>query len=398
MSAVVVSGLGVTASSGLDIATFWANVSAGRPGFTPARALPGSGVIAAEIDEATDFSGLPIPVPAACDRNAVLAVAAAGQALRDAGLHAGAVAPERVAVILGNGGGGLVSLDEQYHRLVSENKRPHPFAVVRAMGSSSASWVSIAYGAQGPCFVLASACASATHAIGVAAGLVRSGVVDVAITGGTEAPLSNGTLKAWNSMKIMSRTGCRPFSRDRDGLVVAEGAGILVLEREEHARARGLVPQVAVAGSGSGADAGDIVAPTSDGMARAMRAALADADLSERDIAYINAHGTGTRANDLTEVRALRELYGPRAIPPVSSTKGTTGHALGAAGALEAVASVLAIRHSLAPPTAGLTDPDPELDIDAIPLVARAMPIPAVMSNSFAFGGLNASLILRRVA
>ena len=158
------------------------------------------------------------------------------------------------------------------------------------------------------------------------------------------------------------------------------------------------MPPVTVAGFGSGADAGDIVAPTAEGMARAMRAALADADLSARDIAYINAHGTGTRANDLTEVQAMRDVYGPGTIPPVSSTKGTTGHALGAAGALEAVATVLAMTHSVAPPTANLTDQDPELDIDAIPLLSRAMPIRAAMSNSFAFGGLNASLILRQAA
>ncbi|GAB6843148.1 nodulation protein E [Methylorubrum rhodinum] len=397
MSAVVVSGLGVAAPGALDVETFWANLTAGRSAFAPARALPGSGVICGEVEEGEAFADLPIPVPAACDRNAVLAVAAARQALTEAGLVPGSVAPERVAVVLGNGGGGLTSLDTQYERLFVETKRPHPFSIVRAMGSSSASWVSIAFGARGPCFVVASACASATHAIGVAAGLVRGGLVDVAITGGTEAPLSRGTLMAWNAMKIMSRTGCRPFSRDRDGLVVSEGAGVLVLEREAHARARGLRPEVALAGFGSGADAGDIVAPTAEGMARAMRAALEDAGLSPAEIAYVNAHGTGTRANDLTEVRAMRAVFGAGALPPTSSTKGATGHALGAAGGLEAVATVLAMRRGLAPPTAHLNDPDTELDIDAIPLTARAMPIPAAMSNSFAFGGLNASLVLRRI-
>ena len=397
MSAVVVTGLGVVSPSGLDLETYWANLIAGRPNFTVARAVPDANLVVAAIDEGTAFADLPISVPGACDRNAVLAVAAAGRALADAGIAPGSVAPERIAVILGNGGGGLTSLDTQYERLFAQKKRPHPFSVVRAMGSSSASWVSIAYGAQGPCFVLASACASATHAIGVAAQLVRSGVVDVAITGGTEAPLSAGTLLAWNGMKIMSRTGCRPFSRDRDGLTVGEGAGVVILEREEHARARGRAPQVAVAGFGSGADAGDIMAPTADGMVRAMRAALADAGLSPADIAYVNAHGTGTRANDLTEVAAMRTVYGAGRVPPVSSTKGTTGHALGAAGALEAVATVLAMTRSEAPPTASLTEPDPDLDIDAIPLRSRAMPIAAAMSNSFAFGGLNACLVLCRV-
>lgn len=394
MSAVVVSGLGVAAPCGLTVADFWSSLVAGRPVFTPARALPESGVIAAEIPVAADFSDLPIPMPGACDRNALLAVAAARAAMADAGLAPGSVAPERVAVVIGNGGGGLTSLDTQYERLFVENKRPHPFSVVRAMGSSAASWVSIAFGAQGPCFVVASACASGTQAIGVAAQLVRAGIVDVAITGGTEAPLSRGTLMAWNAMKIMSRTGCRPFSRDRDGLVVAEGAGIVILEREAHARARGRRPQVAVASLGAGADAGDIVAPSADGMARAMRAALAEADLAPADIAYVNAHGTGTRANDLTEVQALRSVFGS-APPPVSSTKAVTGHALGGAGGLEAVATVLAMTHALAPPTAGLTDPD--LDIDAIPVEARPMPIPAAISNSFAFGGLNASLVLRQI-
>ncbi|MFD1352637.1 beta-ketoacyl-[acyl-carrier-protein] synthase family protein [Methylorubrum suomiense] len=397
MSTVVVSGLGVAAPGALDVETFWANLIAGRPAFAPAAALPDSGVIVGAVEEGSTFADLPIPLPAACDRNAVLAVAAAGQALTQAGLVPGTVAPERVAVVLGNGGGGLTSLDVQYERLFAQGKRPHPFSVPRAMGSSSASWVSIAYGAQGPCFVVASACASATHAIGVAAALVRSGAVDVAITGGTEAPLSRGTLLAWNAMKIMSRTGCRPFSRDRDGLVVAEGAGVLVLEREAHARARGLRPDVAVAGFGSAADAGDIVAPTADGMARAMRAALQDAGLSPAEIAYVNAHGTGTRANDLTEVQAMRDVFGAGALPPTSSIKGSTGHSLGAAGGLEAVATVLAMRRALAPPTAGLDDPDPELALDAIPLTARGMAIPAAMSNSFAFGGLNASLILRRL-
>lgn len=396
MTGVVVSGLGIVASCGLDVDSFWASLVAGEAAFAPATTLPDSGVIVAAVDEGDAFADLPIPQPTACDRSALLAVAAAGQALAQAGLAPGSVAPERVAVVLGNGGGGLTSLDAQFERLYREEKRPHPFSVVRAMGSASASWVSIAYGARGPSFVVASACASATHAIGIAAQLVRAGVVDVAIAGGTEAPLSRGTLLAWNAMKIMSRTGCRPFSRDRDGLVIGEGAGILVLEREAHARARGLRPQVAVAGFASGADAGDIVAPTEDGMARAMRGALADAGLSPGDIAYVNAHGTGTRANDLTEVAAMRTVFGAGALPPTSSTKAVTGHALGAAGGLEAVATVLAMTHSLAPPTARLAEQDPDLALDAIPLRARPMAIPAAMSNSFAFGGLNASLVLRQ--
>lgn len=395
MTAVVVSGLGVAAPGGLDTETFWTSLVSRQNVFSASRALPDSGIVVAQIDETADFSRLPLASQAACDRSAILAVAAAQAAMADAKLSLDAVAPERVAVILGNGGGGLTSLDAQYSRLFKDGKRPHPFSVVRAMTSSSASWVSLAFGAKGPCFVIASACASATHAIGLAAQMIRAGIVDIAITGGTEAPLSHGTLMAWDAMKIMSRTRCRPFSRDRDGLVVGEGAGILVLERADHARVRGITRSVALAGFASNADAGDIVAPTVDGMARAMRSALADAGLAPDDVAYINAHGTGTRANDLTEGNAMADVFGPGRIPPVSSTKGATGHALGAAGALEAVATILAMERGIAPPTANLVELDPALDFDAIPCVARPMPIPVAMSNSFAFGGLNASLIFR---
>ncbi|WFT77439.1 beta-ketoacyl synthase N-terminal-like domain-containing protein [Methylobacterium sp. CB376] len=288
-----------------------------------------------------------------------------------------------------------MSLDEQYRRVFVDGKRPHPFSVVRAMTSSSASWVSLAFGLRGPCFVTASACASASHALGMGLLLLRAGLADVVVAGGTEAPLSYGTLRAWEAMKILSRTGCRPFARDRDGLVLAESAGILVLEREAHARARGARPRAVLAGFAANADAGDIVAPSAAGMAQAMREALADAGLAPADVAYVNAHGTGTRSNDRTEIEAMRAVFGRDRIPPTSSTKGATGHALGAAGAIEAVATVLAMGRGVAPPTKTLTEPDPDLAFDAIPRAARPMPIPAALSNSFAFGGLNASLVFR---
>ena len=395
MTGIQVSGLGVLAPNGLSTDAFWASLVAAAPEFREASAVPGSGIAVAEIRDEAALRDLGVPA-SACDRSALLAVAAAHQALADAGLGEGFERPERVACILGNGAGGQCSMDEGYVRLYRQgNRRVHPLTVAKSMVSSSASWVSIATGARGPCFVASSACASATHAIGLAMQFLRSGLADVVITGGCEAPLSVGTIYAWDAMRIMSRTACRPFARGRDGLLLAEGAGILVLETAEHAARRGRRASVEVAGFGSNADAGDIVAPSQEGMAGAMRLALADAGLSPRDIAYVNAHGTGTTANDRTETRAMRAVFGAETCPPASSTKGVTGHALGAAGALEAIATVMAIRAGVAPPTANYDAPDPDCDLDCVPNHARGMPIPVAMSNSFAFGGLNASLIFR---
>ncbi len=394
MSRILVSGLGVVAPNGLSVDPFWHSLIEGRAALGEASVLPGSGVMVAEIRETGFFETLGVPA-SACDRSALFAVAAAREALAEAGLAGGFPRPERVAVILGNGAGGQCSMDDQYVRLYGQgNKRLHPMTVAKAMVSSSASWVSIATGARGPCFVTSSACASASHALGIALQFLRSGLADVVIAGGNEAPLSVGTIRAWESMRIMSRQACRPFAAGRDGLVLSEGAGILILETAEHAARRGHPGRIELAGFASNADAGDIVAPSSEGMADAMRLALADSGLAPGDVAYVNAHGTGTAANDRSETQAMRAVFGA-VPPPVSSTKGVTGHALGAAGALEAIATVLAIRKDLAPPTANYDAPDPDCDLDYIPNRARPMSIPVAMSNSFAFGGLNASLIFR---
>ena len=394
MTRIVVSGLGIVSPIGCDTDGFWRALLAGRGSFGEASTLPGRGVRVAEIQGQAYMEGLGLS-PSACDRNALFAVAAARQALLSAGLGAGLPRPERVGVILGNSAGGQCSTDEQYARLYTQDKRPHPMTVAKVMVSSSASWVSIASGATGPCFVTSSACASSSHAIGTAMQFLRAGLADIIIAGGTEAPLSAGTLLSWDAMKIMSRTACRPFAAGRDGLMLAEGAGVIVLETEEHARSRGLNPAIEAAGFGFSADAGDIVAPNADGMTRAMALALADAGLTADDLAYINAHGTGTRANDRTETQALKRLFGDRPLPPTSSIKGVTGHALGAAGAFEAIATIMAIENAMAPPTANFDAPDPECDIDCVPNQGRAMPIPVAMSNSFAFGGLNTALIFK---
>jgi nodulation protein E len=397
MRRVVVSGLGVVSSAGTSVEAFWANLVAGTGAFTEAASSPGTGIRVGAVIGDDHARDLPLPSLAPLDRSGVFAVAAAGQALADAGLTTPFARPERVAVILGCGGGGLSSMDEQFRRLYAEKKRAHPLAVARAMASGAASWTSIAFGARGPCFVTSSACASSAHAIGTAAALIRAGVVDVAVTGGTEAPLDHGTLTAWDAMKVMSRTVCRPFSQGRDGLMISEGAGIIVLEAEAHARARGRADDIELAGWAAGADARDLFAPSPDGMAAAMRDALAVAGIEPQAIDWINAHGTATRANDIAEVEALRAVFGADACPPTTSTKGVHGHALGASGGLEAVATVLAMRNNLAPPTAGFLEADPECPIDCIPGAARPMRIDAALSNSFAFGGLNASLAFRRL-
>lgn len=398
MNRVVVSGLGIASPVGLDLETFWNGLLAGKNIFAELVLMPGTNILVGAIDPSVNFKDLPLASLAPCDRNAILAVSAVRGALRDAGLEGPFERPERVAVVIGNGAGGLMSIEDQYDRIFKQGKRTHPFTIVRAMVSSSASWISMAFGAKGPCFVTSSACASATQAIGTAAQLIRAGIVDIAITGGTEAPLSLGTIMSWDSMKVMSHTRCRPFSRNRDGMMISEGAGILVLESEEHARRRGATPRAELAGFASNADAIDIVAPSADGMMRAMQGALSDANVDPHDVAYVNAHGTGTGANDATETDAMKRVFGANRVPPMSSIKGITGHALGAAGGIEAVATVLAMNASLAPPTANFEEGDPACDVDVIPNEARAMPIGVAVSNSFAFGGLNASLVFRQAA
>jgi nodulation protein E len=243
-----------------------------------------------------------------------------------------------------------------------------------------------------------SACASANHAMAQAFEMVRSGKVDFAVTGGTEACITVPTIKAWEAMRVTADDTCRPFCKQRRGMVLGEGAGIFVLEEYEHARARGATILAEFAGAGMSADAGDIVLPSEAGAARALSAALADAGLNNDDVGYINAHGTGTPANDPTESKAIRRVFGAHAgALCVSSTKSIHGHALGAAGAIELVAAVGALREGIIPPTANFIDADPECDLDYVPNVAREKPVRAALSNSFAFGGLNAVVAIARV-
>jgi nodulation protein E len=291
-------------------------------------------------------------------------------------------------------------VDDNFRRLYVENKtRVFPLTIPKLMVNAPASQVSMQCGLRGPAFVVASACASATHAIGLSFQMVRSGMVDCAVTGGTEACVTFGTVRAWEAMRVMAPDACRPFSKDRKGLVLGEGAAMMVLEPLARAQARGANILCEVVGFGMTADAADLTAPDLGGMTRAMQGALDDGKLAPEDIQYINAHGTGTAINDETETKAIRQVFGAHADKlAVSSTKSMVGHALGAAGALEFVATVLAVRDDIAPPTMNYTEPDPACDLDYVPNAARPMTIGVAMSNSFAFGGLNAVLAAKKFA
>jgi nodulation protein E len=276
------------------------------------------------------------------------------------------------------------------------HNRVHPLTIPKTMANAGASHISMEFGITGPSFTISTACSSAAHAIGQAYWMVRSGATDLAISGGSEAPFSFGILKAWEAMRVVSPDTCRPFSKDRHGMILGEGAAMLVLEPLEAARARGARIHAEIVGFGMSADAGHITQPSAEGAARAMRAALRDAALAPEQIAYINAHGTGTAANDPTETAAIRAVFGAHAGRlAVSSTKSMHGHALGASAALECVATALALRDGLLPPTANYREPDPECDLDVIPNQARVARVEYALSNSFAFGGLNAVLALR---
>ena len=333
------------------------------------------------------------------DRVSQFALVAAREAVAQSGLDFGTDARgERTACIIGTGIGGENSHNEQSSRFYGDrNPRVHPLAIVRVMANAPACHVGMEFGLTGPSFAVVSACASANHAMAQAFDMVRSGKVDFAVTGGTEACVTVPTVKAWEAMRVTADDTCRPFCKQRRGMVLGEGAGIFVLEEYEHARARGATILAEFAGAGMSADAGDIVLPSMQGAARALAGALADAQLGAGDVDYINAHGTGTPANDPTESKAIRRVFGAHADALcVSSTKSMHGHALGAAGAIELVAAIGALRDGIIPPTANFIDADPECDLDYVPNVAREKPVRAVLSNSFAFGGLNAVVAVAR--
>ncbi len=402
MRRVAITGMGAICALGHDASATWAAMREGRSAIGPIGNIPTELLvikIAAEVrgyDPLAHFDSKRLIL---LDRVSQFALIAARQAVTQSGLDFGSDARgERTACIIGTGIGGENSHNEQSSRFYGDkNPRLHPLTIVRVMANAPACHVGMEFGLTGPSFAVVSACASANHAMAQAFEMVRSGKVDFAVTGGTEACVTVPTIKAWEAMRVTADDTCRPFCKQRRGMVLGEGAGIFVLEEYEHARARGATILAEFAGAGMSADAGDIVLPSETGAARALSAALTDARLNADDIDYINAHGTGTPANDPTESKAIRRVFGAHADALcVSSTKSIHGHALGAAGAIELVAALGALRDGIIPPTANFIDADPECDLDYVPNVAREKPVRAVLSNSFAFGGLNAVVAITR--
>lgn len=399
---VAITGMGAISALGEGAEVLWQGLRSGESGIRSLRhpyaeelRVRIAAQVAESFDPATHFPERLLPM---LDRTAQFALFAANEAVAGSGLTFGdATLAARCGVVIGTGVGGETTHDEQNRRLYAEKaRRLHPLTIVRIMANAPASLVSMAHGLHGPSFVVSSACASANHAIAQAVMMIRAGIADVMLTGGADACLSFGVLRAWEAMRVLATDTCRPFSANRRGLVLAEGAGMFVLESLEHARARNAPVLGLVAGVGMSADAGDIVAPDAAGGALAMRLALTDAGLDPKAVDYINAHGTGTPTNDVTETRAIHEVFGAHAQRlVVSSTKSMHGHALGASGALELVAVLGAMRDSVVPPTINLDVPDPECDLDYVPGQARRMPVRVALSNAFAFGGLNAVLALR---
>lgn len=396
---VVITGLGVISPIGNDHQQFWNSLIAGRSGIeslqgfnsTPLRLKIGSQV--KNFNPHEHFSPAELPL---LDRYSQFAVIAAREAAADAGLDRDVLM--RAAAVIGTGCGGKETDEETYRKLYQEGKsRAHPLTIPKGMPSAAASQISMQLGITGPVFTVASACASANHAIAQALMMIRCGQVDVAIAGGTDAPFTYGLLKSWEAMRVVSSDTCRPFSEDRSGLVLGEGAGMLVIESLDHAVKRGARIYAELAGAGMSADAGHITDPSKEGAERAINAALSDAGVKPDAVDYVNAHGTGTMANDVMETAALHGVFGKHAEKlAVSSTKSMHGHALGASGGLEMIATVLALRNGILPPTANFTAPGDGCDLDYVPNEARRREIKVAISNSFAFGGLNCVQVIRK--
>jgi nodulation protein E len=402
MNRVAITGIGVVSPVGSNLEAYWQALAEGRSGIGPITSIPTERLntrIAAEVKNHAAEQNFDVRVVPLLDRFAQFAVIAARHAVADAGLIFSEELAQTTATIVGTGVGGQNTLDDGYFRLYGQNAaRLHPFTIPRLMVNAGASHISMDLGLRGPTFAVASACASGTHAIGVAFDMIRCGRAAVALAGGAEACLTVGTIKGWEALRVLSTDTCRPFSRTRSGLVLGEGAAILVLEPLDRAIARDARIYAELRGFGMSADAADIIAPNAEGSARAMRAALDDARIAEDSIDYINAHGTGTMLNDATETQAIRAVFGAHADRlAISSSKAVLGHGLGAAGALEAAATALAIQRRVMPPTANFEERDPACDLDVIPNIAREQRIRFAMSNSFAFGGLNAVLVLGEV-
>lgn len=397
---VVVTGQGVVTPLGTGVEKFWSGLQSGSCGIREVQSFETDELYITIAGEVPDFDPRERELSKQllmADKYSQYAGCAAREAVQQSGLQT-PISDEdayRTACIIGSGVGGLTTLEFSYKMLFKENKRAtHPLTLLKAIGSSASAHVSIEYGIKGPTFGVVSACSTATHSIGVVYQMIKSGLIDVGIAGAAEASLNWGATRAWQAMRVLSPDGLFPFSKTRNGTVLAEGSGILVLEEYEKAKARGAPILAELMGFGMTADAADMVNPSIEGASTAMKIALDDAELAPSDIDYVNAHGTATAVNDVNETRAIKHVFGNAANNlSISSTKSMHGHTLGACGGIEAAASIKALEQNFVPPTIGLAETDPECDLDYTPNVGKKRDINYVMSNSFAFGGLNAVLV-----
>lgn len=401
MTGVVITGYGIVSCFGRGKAAAREAMRDGRSGIRRIESIDTSdlacrigGEVPAEAHEG-QHRGF--------DRFSRFTLIAAEEAMQDAGADAGTFDPHRFGSIIGTGLGGCEALDAGYRRVYKEGlARVAPTTIAMSMYNAAASALSTKYNARGASYAVVSACASSAHALGVAYQAIRSGSADAMLAGGADAPLTFGIIKAWEAMRVMSidnehpEEACRPFSLDRKGLVLAEGAAVFVLESLESAKKRGANIVGEIAGFGITSDAGHVTDPSADGAARAMQMAVEDAGAKPEEVGYINAHGTGTRANDITETNAIKQVFGDAAYKiAVSSTKSMHGHAMGASGAIEMACSLAALNDGFLPPTINLATPDPACDLDYVPNASRPARVGLFLSNSFGFGGMNGVLAIR---
>ncbi len=397
---VMITGLGVVSGPGLTTDSFWDALKSGRSAINDF-SLPNAET---KIARASILNGYQPEDYFTADELTTLdlfsqyAVIAASQAITDAGMEKGDKHLKNAAAIIGSGCGGKHTDEDTYQQLYKNQRtRAHPLTIPKGMPSAAASMVCSHSGIKGPSFMISSACASGSHAIIQGMAMIQAGLVEVALVGATDAPFTYGLLKSWEALRVASNDTCRPFCKDRSGLVLGEGAAMLVLESESHAKARNARIYAELAGSGMSSDAGHITRPDIDGICKAISTALIQAGLQPEDVDYINAHGTATMANDSTETEAIRRVFKQHADKlAVSSTKSIHGHALGASSALEVAASVLAIYHGILPPTVNFTEAAEDCTLDYVPNTARKKDINVALSNSFAFGGLNAVIALKK--
>jgi nodulation protein E len=404
---VVITGMGVFAAPGKDVQTFFDNLVKGRSAvrrITQFDPTPLTVQIGAEIADYDPKDYFPQKRLDLLDRFSQFALLAAAEAIKSSGITITEEERPRLGVVMGSGMGGVQTYDRECFNLyVNEATKLHPFTIPKMMHNAPASQICMEYGAEGPSFATATACSSAGHAIGEAFHLVKFGLADMALAGGSDAPIAYSMIRCWESVRVLAvgngdpSRACRPFSADREGFVMGEGAGVLLLEELEHARKRGANVICEIAGFGMTSDAGHITQPSVSGPVRAVQMALREADCSADQVDYVNAHGTGTRLNDVTETQVMKDVFGEHAKRlAISSTKSMHGHAMGATGALELVATAMAVSHGVIPPTANYTVPDPQCDLDYVPNEPREKDVRIALSNSFAFGGLNAVLLVKQ--